>query len=277
MNHRRPLVSVLRWVALLAVITWSALPIALMFLSSFKSPAAIFEFPPRIIFRPTLENYVSLFQSWPEFFTNLKNSFWITVGTTLLTIIVSLPAAFSYSRYRSRALATSAFVMLSVRMFPPIMVSVPLFPLVHHFGLMDKHLTLIVLYSTFFVSMCTWILKSFIDEIPRELDEAARIDGCGTGQLLFRIILPLSTHGLVASAVFTIVFAWKEFLFASLFTATRSRTAPIILNEMLGSVTGVQWGPLFAAATLQLLPILIFVILIQKYLMKGLTVGAVKG
>ncbi len=277
MERNRPATVLGRWVLLALVIAWSVTPILLVVLSSFKRPSQIFSFPPSFVFLPTFENYLNLYRQWPQFFSTLGNSLIITLGASLLTLIVSMPAAYAYSRFRSRALTMSAFTMLAVRMFPPIVLTLPLYPVIRQLGLNDSHLVLILLYSTFFVSLSTWVLKAFIDEIPRELDESAKLDGCNVIQLLTLIIIPLSRHGIVATVVFVAVYSWKEFLFAFLFTASNARTAPVIINEMLGSVTGVQWGPLLAAATLQVLPLLVFVLIIQRFLVKGLTIGSVKG
>ena len=275
---RDPLhVVLVRWILLALVILWSTVPILLVVLSSFKIPSRIFEFPPSLVFVPTFDNYAELVRLWPEFFSTLVNSLIVTAGAGVLTLLVSVPAAYAYSRYQSRTLTLSAFLMLAIRMFPPIVITLPLYPVVRYLGLNDTHLVLVLLYSTFFVSLSTWVMKAFIDEIPRELDESAKLDGCSVLQLLAFIILPLSRHGLVATAVFVVVFSWKEFLFAFLFTSSAARTAPAVISEMLGSVTGVQWGPLLAAATLQLLPLLVFVLVIQRFLVQGLTAGSTKG
>jgi multiple sugar transport system permease protein len=144
-------------------------------------------------------------------------------------------------------------------------------------GLGDTHIVLIVLYATFFVSLGTLLMRAFIDKIPVELDEAALVDGAGRAAVAIRIVAPLALPGMLALSVFTIVFAWNEFLFAFVFASTRAKTAPLIVSEMLGSFDGVDWGVLFAAATIQLLPILAFVCAMQRYLVAGLTSGATKG
>jgi multiple sugar transport system permease protein len=275
--RKRPWRVGVRLALLGGVVVWSLFPIALVVLASFKPTATIFEIPPRFLFWPRLENYRLLAEKWPDFFHNLRNSIVITLGATGLTILVSTVAGYVYSRYRSRMLTLTAFFMVFVRMFPPIVTTLPLFPAMNALGLMDTHLLLILLYATFFVSLSTWIMKAFIDQIPRELEEAAFVDGATLAQTLGRVTLPLAAHGMIASAVFVFIFAWNEFLFAFIFTTTRAKTAPLVISEMLGSVTGVDWGALFAAATIQLVPILIFVIVIQKYLIAGLTAGALKG
>jgi multiple sugar transport system permease protein len=127
------------------------------------------------------------------------------------------------------------------------------------------------------VSLGTILMRTFIDQVPRELDEAAVIDGAGRLTVLRRIVLPLAAPGMLAVAVFVVVFAWNEFLFAFIFTATRAKTAPFVLSEMISSVDGVDWGVLFAAATIQLLPVLLFVIAMNRFLVAGLTAGATKG
>jgi multiple sugar transport system permease protein len=156
-------------------------------------------------------------------------------------------------------------------------LTLPLFPIVNRLGLSDTHAVLIIIYATFFVSLGALLMRTFIDQIPRELDEAAMVDGAGQFGVFTRVILPLSGQGLLAVAVFVIVYAWNEFLFAFIFTSTRAKTAPLVISEMIGSFDGVDWGVLFAAATMQLLPILLFVIATQKHLVAGLTAGALKG
>ena len=131
--------------------------------------------------------------------------------------------------------------------------------------------------ATFFVSLGTILTRTFIDQIPYELDEAAKVDGANRVTILWTIIRPLAKQGMLAVSVFVIVYAWNEFLFAFIFTSTKAKTAPLVISEMMGSLDGVDWGVLFAASTVQLLPVLLFVMVMQKHLVAGLTGGAVKG
>ncbi len=255
---------------------WSGFPIYLVVASSFKPPREIFEVPPSLFFQPTFDNYRELFRVWPEFSHNLLNSLIVTIGATLLCITSSALAGYVYSRCRSSLLTGSAFFMLFVRMLPPIIITLPLFPVVNEFGLNDTYVILILLYATFFVSLSTWIMKAFIDDIPRELEEAAFIDGATVLQTLRKVVLPLAVHGIVAASIFVFVFSWNEFIFALIFTTRDAKTAPLVISEILGTVEGVDWGMLFAAATIQLVPITIFVIAVQKYVVAGLTAGGVK-
>ncbi len=164
-----------------------------------------------------------------------------------------------------------------VRLIPPIVVTLPLFPIVNALGLNDTHLVLVVLYATFFVSLGAVLMRTFIDQIPRELDEAAGMDGAGQLTILWRIIVPVAAPGILAVAVFVVVYSWNEFLFAFIFTATRAKTAPLVIAEMIGSIDGVDWGILFAASTVQLVPVLLFVVFMNRYLVAGLTAGSNEG
>ena len=272
-----PLARLARLGLVLLAVLWSAFPIYLVVMSSFKPGRAIFQVPPSFVFTPTFDNYRRLMEVWPQFFTHMRSSLIITAGATLLTIVASSMAGYVYSRFRGRLLTSSAFFMLFVRTLPPIIITLPLFPVANILHLHDTHLLLILLYASFFVSLGTWIMKAFIDQIPRELEEAAIMDGATLFQTLRKVILPLAAHGIVASSIFVLVFSWNEFIFALVFTTRHAKTAPLIISEMLGTVEGVDWGMLFAAATVQLVPIVVFVIAVQRYVVAGLTAGSVKG
>ena len=271
------LIGGLRMVALAAVLVWSAFPIALIVLSSLRLPRDIFSTGSRFVFTVTTQNYVNLWKRWPDFFHNLLNSVWVSLGATALTLVISFLAGYVYSRRAGKLLTASAFFMILVRLLPPIVITLPLFPAINWLMLNDTRAVLILLYTAFFLSLGSWIMKAFIDQLPRELEEAAAMDGAGLWQTLWLIVLPLSYAGLIATSVFIMVFAWNDFLFAFIFTAVDAKTAPLVISEMVGAIDGVDWGILFAAATLQLVPILVFVLLVQKYLIAGLTAGTVKG
>jgi multiple sugar transport system permease protein len=208
---REPLpVRIVRYLGIALVLVWSVFPILLVVLASLKPAAEIFVFPPRVLFVPTFENYARLLVSWPEFFRALWSSLVITLGATLLTVTATLLSGFVYARYRSSALAGSAFFLIFIRMLPPIVITLPLFPIVNWLRLNDTHLVLIILYATFFVSLNTWIMKAFIDQIPRELDESAIIDGASLIGILRHVILPLALPGMIAASTFVLEFSWNE-------------------------------------------------------------------
>jgi multiple sugar transport system permease protein len=262
--------------ALIAVLIWSLGPILLVVLSSLKQPRQIFEVPFQAIFVPTFENYAALARHNPEFFASLRNSVIVTIGAVLLTLAASFAAGYVFARAKQRAYKASAVFMLVVRMLPPIVVTVPLFPVVNHLALNDSHLILILLYAAFYVSLGSWMMRSFVAQIPIELEEAAALDGASLFQILRLVILPLAAQGLVALTLFVVVFAWNEYVFAMIFTTTSARTAPVVIGEMLSTAEGVQWGAIFAAATIQLVPVVLIVLALQRFLIAGLTAGAVK-
>ncbi|WP_342364244.1 carbohydrate ABC transporter permease [Terrarubrum flagellatum] len=262
--------------AVTVILIWSIGPIALIFVASLTHERDIFA-AARTAWRPTFENFIMLWRKWGDFFAGLTNSLIIAAGATLLAVAVSTLAGFGYSRWRSRFLSGSAFALIALRLLPPIVTTLPLFPVVNALRLNDTHAVLIILYAAFFVSLGTMVMRTFIDQIPRELDEAAAMDGATQFQILRKVILPLCGQGMVAVAIFVIVFAWNEFLFAFIFTTKWAKTAPLVMSEMIGSLDGVEWGVLFAATITQLLPVLLFVILSQRHLIEGLTAGATKG
>jgi multiple sugar transport system permease protein len=277
MRTSRLLVGAGKAVAVTALLFWSLFPIVFIVMSSLKPGQEIFAVPPVYVFTPTFEHYAALWSRWGVFFDGLLNSTVVTAGATALAVIASTCAGYIYSRGSGRFLNASVMFLIIVRLIPPIVVTLPLFPIVNAMGLNDTHIVLMVLYATFFVSLGTVLMRTFIDQIPRELDEAAEIDGAGRLTILRRVIVPLAAPGILAVAVFVVVFAWNEFLFAFIFTATRAKTAPLVISEMIGSIDGVDWGVLFAASTVQLAPVLLFVVLMNRYLVAGLTAGATKG
>lgn len=277
MHGNRILIGVGKALAVSLILVWSLFPIAFIVVSSFKPGRDIFAVPPKFVFDPTVQHYVELWTKWGGFFQGIANSLIITIGATLLTLGVSLMAGFIYSRHRSSFLTGSVVFLIVVRLIPPIVVTLPLFPILNSLHLNDTHIVLVLLYATFFVSLGTLLMRTFIDQVPRELDEAALMDGAGATRILAQVITPLVVPGILAVAVFVVVYAWNEFLFAFVFTATKAKTAPLVISEMIGSIDGVDWGVLFSASTVQLVPVLIFVMLTHRYLVAGLTAGATKG
>ncbi|MET3927589.1 carbohydrate ABC transporter permease [Devosia sp. 2618] len=269
--------TLLRSLAIVMLGIWSLGPILLIVLSSFRPERDIFSPARRFNLDVTFDNYTQLFAAFPQFLPNMGNSLIVALGATALAVTTSTLAGYVYSRQRGRLLAASAFFAILVRLVPPIVVSLPLFPIADALKLSDTHILLIVLYSAFWVSMLSVMMKVFIDQIPPTLDEAARVDGASTTQTFLRIVLPLATAGMIAGGIFVFVYAWNEYLFAFIFSSTRAVTAPLIVSNIMDSVAGTQWGVLFAAATLQLTPVLALVIFFQKFLVAGLMAGSVKG
>ena len=272
-----PLEHLVRWIFLAFILVWSVAPIFFIVLSSFKRQIDIFVYPPRLVFEPTIDNYLRLNSQWQGFFDAMGSSLIVALGATLLGGVVSFFGGYAYSRYRSRFTSWSAVYMIAVRVLPPNVVTLPLFPVVDWLGLNDTHILLILLYATFWVSLNTMIMKNFFDQIPYELDEAAYVDGATEWQLVTRILARLTLQGMAAGSIFVFVYSWNEYLFAMIFSTNQAKTAPLILSELMGAVDGTEWGVLFAGVTLQLVPVVLLVTLARRYLIAGLTAGAVKG
>ena len=272
-----PLEHLVRWIFLAFILVWSVAPIFFIVLSSFKRQIDIFVYPPRLVFEPTIDNYLRLNSQWQGFFDAMGSSLIVALGATLLGGVVSFFGGYAYSRYRSRFTSWSAVYMIAVRVLPPIVVTLPLFPVVDWLGLNDTHILLILLYATFWVSLNTMIMKNFFDQIPYELDEAAYVEGATDWQLVTRLLARLTLQGMAAGSIFVFVYSWNEYLFAMIFSTNQAKTAPLILSELMGAVDGTEWGVLFAGVTLQLVPVVLLVTLARRYLIAGLTAGAVKG
>ena len=271
----------LAWLALLVLVAWSISPIAFVVLGSFKRPPELFATVPDLLPRdPSFDAYVSLLTTWPDFPRTMLNSLATTGLTVLIGVLLASMAAYALSRSRgegAKLLRQISSGFIAVRMLPPIIITIPLFPVLRDTGLFDSIAVLVLLYVAFFVSLGVFILKAFLDDVPREIEEAALIDGSSRLGAFVRVVVPVARGGFVATAVFIGLDAWNEFLFAMTFTSTAARTAPVQIGEMLGAIYEVDWGSVFAASTLQLLPVLILVWLAQKHLVQGMTMGAVKG
>ena len=260
-------VSILFGIIILLILLWSIFPLFILVRVSFTPASDIFSFPPKIFNEFTIHNYTNLFAEWSKFFTGMKNSVIVTLGAVFITIVITLPTSYAFSRYaKSKIIERSTVMLIVARMFPPIVITIPLYPVLNAMNLVDNHLVLIVLYSAFYVSIGTLTLKSYFDNIPIEFEEAALIEGCSKIKAFFLILLPLCVTGIISVGILVAIFSWKEFLFSFLFTTSFAVTAPVVLNEMLGGMFGVSWGPLFAAATIHLIPIIILIIVAQKYI-----------
>jgi len=206
----------------------------------------------------------------------LLNSIIVASVNTLISLMVGALAAYALSRYHSKWNEHISFWILSIRMLPPITAAIPLFLLMSSLRLLDTHFALIIAYFAFNLPLVVWMLRGFFQEIPVELDESAMIDGCSRIGVLFRILIPVTAPGMAATAVFSFIFSWNEFLLAMLFTRTKAMTAPVEVS-LLQLQIGPMWGQLAAYSVLAVAPILAIAIYMQKYLIEGLTFGVMKG
>ncbi|NUL82667.1 MAG: carbohydrate ABC transporter permease [Armatimonadetes bacterium] len=265
--------SAASYIVAFTILALFMLPLVWVVLTSFKTRVQVFDNPLKVFFTPTLDNYRAVFAS--EFMSNMANSFVIAGLSALFSLAVAAPCAFAFSRY-PRALPRSdnaLFWVLSLRMLPPIAVVVPYYLALRSLGLLDTHLALIVIYSVFNISFAVWLLKGFFDEIPPEIEEAAKVEGWRPLQVFLRVSLPLARSGLVAAGLFCLIQSLNEFLLALLLTSSKAATGPVAISNFQ-RFFGVDWGQMSAAAVIFMAPPLIFAFLVRNHLVRGMSFGA---
>lgn len=256
--------------------SWSVVPIAWLALTSLKQRSDIFSFPPKLFFDINLDSYQKFLSfGSASILPFLKNSVIIALFATLLTTIVGSLAAYAFSRLRFKGRTSLLMTVLATRLLPPITAVIPLFLLMRDLRLLDTHLGLVIVYAAINVPFAIWILKSFFDTIPKELEESARVDGCTTIDALRHITVPLALPGLAATATFIFILALNEFTFAFIFSSLNAKTMPVVIAETLGEMQ-IYWQDMSALAMLIALPGLLFAGFMQRYLVTGLTAGAIK-
>jgi multiple sugar transport system permease protein len=283
------------------------IPLAWIVMTSFKSPPDSIAYPPKVIFEPSLEGYCNLFttrsRQTPEYIAarpapesncdrivrsrnmviagpsnvipRFTNSIVIAFGSTFLAVLLGTITAYAFSRFRVPLADDMLFFILSTRFMPPIAVAIPIFLMYRAIGLTDSKIGMILLYTAVNVSLAVWLLKGFIDEIPREYEEAAMIDGYSRLHAFVKVVLPQAATGIAATAIFCLIFAWNEYAFAVLLTSGEAQTMPPFIPFIIGE-GGQDWPAVAAATTLFLIPIFVFTIVLRKHLLRGITFGAVR-
>ena len=270
---------------LIAIVTavWF-FPVYWLIATSLKTRLEMFAIPPKWIFNPVLDNFIDVFwerrygltpgpTEFPKF---LFNSFFISLSSIGLVILIGTLAAYSFSRVELRGKNTWLFFILSTRMLPPIAVVIPIYLMYQRLGLLNNYIGLIALYIMFNMAFAVWMMKGFFDEIPRELDEAAMVDGYSRMGAFRKAVLPQALTGIAATAVFCLIMAWNEFLFAYILSGFDTRTVPVALARIRGE-SGINWGTITATEVIYIAPVIIFTFFLQKYLLRGITFGTVKG
>ena len=268
--------DLLTWAAILPALVFLLFPIYWIVQMSFKHDVQIYAMPPQFLFEPTLDNFSYILGRTQPYLANLKNSIIVAVSTTVLCAAVGTPAAYALSRAAFRAKHAVMFSILASRLLPPVAIVLPLFLIMRNVGLVNTYAGVILAHSTFILPLMVWIMKTFFDEVPPELDEAARIDGASPLSVFARVTLPLAGPGLGAAATLAVIFSWNEFLFSLVLTGAATRTMPVALAAFVGAIT-LEWGRMAAGATLTIGPIILFTFFAQRILIRGLTGGAVKG
>jgi len=223
---------------------------------------------------PTIENYVRLFTKL-NFAANMIDSLIIAIATAVVGLLITVPASYSFSRFNFKGKKILLMQFLVINMFPIMLLIIPLFIMMKVLHLMDTYFALIIAYSTFTIPFSVWMMTSFFNAIPTELDKAAQIDGCTRIGAMIRVVLPVVMPGVLSTGIYIFITAWNEYLYAAILTNSSVRTIPIALQNMIGEYQ-IEWGLLTAGGVLSALPVIILFFFIQKQLISGMTAGAVK-
>ena len=251
-------------------------PIVWFILLAFRQPGDTYRLPPTVFFTPTLSSFYATFVDPGNNAPQLRNSLIISFGATLVGLPFALAAAYSLSRYRLRG---KPFIMgwyISLLMAPPIVFIIPFFILMTRIGWAGTYRSMIVLLLTIVIPFSVWLLKSFIDEVPIELEEAALVDGAGRFKTFVRIVLPLALPGIIVTSMFAFVFSWNNVLFPLVLSRQRTATLPVGTISFFAS-TGIYWNYIAATAVVAMLPPMLIFLAMGRYVVRGLTFGAVKG
>jgi ABC-type glycerol-3-phosphate transport system permease component len=273
----RPRRRALLYAGAVVLVVGAAFPLFWMVSTSLKPSGEIFATPPRMIpAHPTLENFGRLF-SETSFLTYFRNSATVALTAVLLTLAVSALGAYGLTRFSFRGRDKVAGLILTTYMFAPVMIIIPFYILVKQLGIVNTHLALVLSYTTFCLPFCLWLLRAFFQSIPLELEEAALVDGAGRGRAVWHVVLPLALPGLIATAIFTFILAYNDFLFSMvLITSEELKTLPVGVNDLFNA-TIVDWGMIMAAGVMITAPAVVFFAAVQRYLVQGWGAGGVKG
>jgi multiple sugar transport system permease protein len=263
----------LRVLATLGILFFVLFPIFWLGLTAFKPEQEAFS--TSLLFRPTLENFSAILGGVSDLTGALVNSVVIAVVTTLISLPLALLAAYAFSRYRFPGNRSMLFAIVATQFIPGVAIALPFLTLFRSLGMIDTHAALVIVNLSLVVPYITWLLKGFVDGLPVEIEEAARLDGCSHVALLWRVITPLAAPGLFVSAVFSFLLAWNEFLFPTFLARTEASTLPVALMTLV-LPEGVAWGRMAAAGLLVMAPMLVLALLVRKHFAQGMTMGAVK-
>jgi len=269
---RNPFLSALFYVGIFSIAIVLLFPFLWMLASSFKTQVDIITWPPKFVWKPTLINYERVFgeQNFLQYF---KNSTIVGVSAVLGALLLGLPAAYSISRFSQKRL--SVFILVA-RLMPGISFLLPWYIIFSRLGLMDTYTALILSHLLITLPIVVWIMSSYFDSIPRELEESARVDGATMQKAFMAIILPISGPGIVTATTLSFIFSWNNFMFSQVLSMQRTKTLPIAVYNFV-SYAEVDWGAVMAVAVAIMAPAMILTMVFQKYVVKGLTMGAVKG
>jgi ABC-type glycerol-3-phosphate transport system permease component len=268
--------GLLWWGTILVSLAFFLFPIYWVFQMAVKTERQIYAWPPVFFFLPTLEHVREiLFGRGENYLRFLGNSAVVAAATTLVSTAVAALAGYALSRHRFRGAHLLLFWVLITRILPPVAMAVPLYLLMRTLGLLNTYLGVVLGHLTFILPMSLWVIKSFFDEVPMEIEDAACIDGATPLQVFWRIAVPLASPGILSAAILSAIFSWNDFLYALILTGPETQTMPIAVAAFRSSI-GLEWGKMAAAAVLTVTPMLVFAFLAQRHLIRGLTGGALK-
>ena len=248
-------------------------PILWMFLSALKREEGMFSMPPKLFFVPTLFNYYNLVERGAMLY--FKNSLVASLATVFIATLLGIMAGYGLARGNFRSKKNLAWWIISTRMAPMVAVILPLYIIFRNLHMLNSLTGLVVGFTTFTLPFAAWLMMGFFQEIPKELEEAALVDGADKLKAFVYVALPLVTPGIVATAVLCFVFAWNDYLFATVLTSGQTQTLPVVTSA-LQTMRGILWGQVMSMGTLIFVPVLLIGIAIRKYLVRGLTMGAIK-
>lgn len=267
---------VLLWITLAVVLVLYGFPFLYLTLTSFKTPLDAIAVPPAILPETwTLENYVAAL-SKDGVVPALINSVVTAVLSTVFSLVLAVPAAYAITRYRTPSGRVFVVAALVTRMVPTIAVGAPLIETMRMLGLSDTSLGLAIAHTTISLPLSIWLMASFFESVPDELEEAAKVDGASRLGALWRVVLPVVSGGLAVTAIFAFLASWNEFLFALLLTSVRAQTTPIVIANFQTQF-GLDWGAMTALAAIYSIPVILLTLVLQRHIVAGLTLGAVKG
>jgi multiple sugar transport system permease protein len=251
-------------------------PVAWGLLTSLKTERDVLAYPPRVIFEPTLANYRDVLFGSSSILPNLASSLIVTVAATAATMLFAVPAAYALARLELPGSRASGFYVLATQMLPPVGLIIPYYLILQKLGGLDTYAGLATIYLTFSLPFAIWLMVSYFEDIPREMEEAALLDRAGRLRALWHVILPQARGGIAVTTIFVFLNAWNEFLFAVVLGGNRVRPVTVAMYNFI-SVEQTLWAKLAAGAMVAMAPVIVLGLLAQRHIVKGLTVGAVKG
>ena len=275
MNRRLPRTVTLYVIAGLLVSVW-AFPVLWALLTSFKTERDVLAYPPLLVFTPTLANYRDVLWGPASILPNLWSSMVVSVGATVLTMLFAVPAAYALARLRYPGKRASGFYVLATQMLPPVGLIIPYYLVLQRVGGLDTYSGLVAIYLTFSLPFAIWLMVSYFEDLPYEMEEAALLDRAGRLRALWYVILPQVRGGIAVTTVFVFLNAWNEFMFAVVLGGNKVRPVTVAMFNFI-SVEQTQWARLAAGAMVAMAPVILVGLLAQRHIVKGLTVGAVKG